>query len=62
MAPSKFQELLNSAAINGNQEDLKNWIDQQVNTKDKINQQPALYKGSIDLLSHLTKVKCNSLT
>ena len=53
MAELKFQELLDSAALNGKQEDLKNWIDQQVNMKDEG--LTALHKASIT--GHLTSVK-----
>ena len=55
MAELKFQEFLNSAALNGKQEDLKNWIDQQVHMKDDANQLTALHKASI--AGHLTSVK-----
>ena len=55
MAELKFQEFLNSAALNGMHEDVKNWIDQQVNMKDDANQLTALHKASI--AGHLTSVK-----
>ena len=45
MAKSKFIELLNSA-VNTNPEELKNWIEEQINTKDE-NQQTVLHKASI---------------
>ena len=53
-AEAKFQALLNSAVNDGNQDVLKNWIDQQVNIKDK-NQLTALHKASRD--GHLNIVK-----
>ena len=53
-AEAKFQALLNSTLMNGNQDVLKHWIEQQVNTKDQ-NQQTALHKATRD--GHLNTVK-----
>ena len=44
MAISKFQELLNSA-VTTDPEELKNWIEKEINTKDE-NQQTVLHKAS----------------
>ena len=44
MAKSKFQQLLNSA-VTTNPEELKNWIEKEINTKDE-NQQTVLHKAS----------------
>ena len=45
MANSPFQELLHSTLGTGNPEVLKNWIEQEINTKDN-NQETALHKAS----------------
>ena len=44
MAKSKFQQLLNSA-VTTNPEELKNWIEERINTKDE-NKLTALHKAS----------------
>ena len=38
MAKSKFQNLSNEAATTGNLDNLKNWIEEQINYKDQTNQ------------------------
>ena len=45
MVKSKFIQLLNSA-VNTNPEELKNWIEEQVNTKDE-NKKTVLHKASM---------------
>ena len=45
MEKLKFKQLLNSA-VNTNPEELKNWIEEQVNTKDEYGQ-TVLHKASI---------------
>ena len=45
IAKPKFEALLNLAVTTGNEEELKNWIEQRINTKDK-NSLTALHKAS----------------
>ena len=58
-AEVKFQALLNSTLMNGNQDVLKHWIDQQVNTKDN-DQLTALHKasrdGNLNLVKYLIQI------
>ena len=54
MAKSKFQKLSNEAAATGNIDDLKNWIEEQINAKDQ-NQSTVLHKASKS--GHLSAVK-----
>ena len=55
MAKSKFQKLSNEAAATGNIDDLKNWIEEQINYKDQRNQETVLHKAIES--GHLNVVK-----
>ena len=55
MAKSKFQKLSNEAATTGNLDNLKNWIEEQINYKDQRNQETVLHKAIES--GHLNVVK-----